>query len=167
MKRTTPKMQQQIAKPTNAERLANYLEELRHRITRDIDSGKASVAKLSEEMSHGSYRAIDRFEWLDGPAKDIAKAALAEKALAIHEDKKCEKPISLHKACTYVLRDCRESLLGDRYRGGSTSSFHNATDDAKRAAASYWCDSMWSYESLCTRLEKLKAVVTAEEALKS
>ena len=151
-------------KLSNTEQLAYELEALKHRLTRQVAESQAAVEKLTAAMKSPFY-AIDRFEWLGSYATGIVEGALAERVLAIADPKNADKdevePRSLEAAAQAVLNMETEALMRDQYRGSSTSAFHNATQDARREAASRFCGD-FGVRRYLERITELKQKIAAE-----
>lgn len=139
-------------KPDPARALARRIEWAERRIAGEIEAGAKDLAEFKQKMTDANS-ALYRLGWLGGVAERLAEAALNEKVVWMKQ----ENPLLDFEVCiSNVVEYERRALLNDNYRGSSTSAFSNATEGAKRTAASRFV-ARWSSE--LEEIKKLRAEV--------
>lgn len=120
---------------------ARRIEKLREMADRDVLG--EFLAKVGEDDDNARRNALllYQFDWGDGYAEAAASADFARHILAFTEasiaGSDTRKPMTPPDAYEYAVNVViREPLLSDRWRGSSSSAFRNATEAARRAAAS-------------------------------
>lgn len=147
-----------IAAPklTPQEELAYHVEYAQRAMDRMVTDATAEIEKLKSQLT-SPFHALDRFGWLSSYAEGIAEAALAETVLEIAKELVAkEQPFEV--ALEAVIKREREALLNNHYRASSTSGYNNATEDARREAASRF---IRRWESQVAKIKELRAAAAA------
>lgn len=119
-------------------------------IRRRVESALTAYAEAAEHLTKKTRHPAglaNALEWLDGPAKQILIAELADRVKGDAEEHGWI-PAYLHHA-----RRAQRDLQRDAHSGRSTSHFHNATDAARRAAHSDFVDSFGLNLDMVARYE--------------
>ncbi len=150
-----------VGRPTETaaaveDRLAQLV---RGQLTAVVKSGQQEVDKINEATNPVSM--LSAMEWMGGQAFDVAYAALAQKALdGADSSSQLDPAYDLLAAIAHVRRECERDLMGDYLRGGSTA-FSNATDDARRAAASRFAE-QWAVDATQWMVDEVEAAPTGK-----
>lgn len=143
------------------EKLADEIESLQWTNDSIIKSGKKATEEVTAKFIT-SYNALYALEWMESFATTIAMGALGEAVKALSEmstDNNTGEQFDIVTAFEHVIKRETENMMGNRYRGSSTSAWHNATEASKREAA---CRFIESNAGCVRRIRKLQAEIAAK-----
>lgn len=122
------------------------LQYVEKKLQGDVEQANAIRAKMLEQVQSDNFAAVmNELSWLQDRAIAFHRASLAQ-AVCLRASK-----TALVEALRYMVDWAKSELLRNAYRGGSSSPFHNAVDDAKREATARFLS---DYEGSLERIEK-------------
>lgn len=132
------------------ERLTGWDTDLVRSLSDDERLGARRMANLIEVAEEGQNKWLESFDtnpiyalqWAEDIAVASFKADIARRVLNGFEKQAGSEGAATFKGWTKLVRDDLNSqMISNSFRGGSTSAFHNATEDAKRQAVSHMLSS--------------------------